>query len=527
MPPVRTAAALQWPLQLLVFCAFVGSGCGSLDDLACETEGCLFTRDEWAQAQSLAGLGSPRLDASNRFTGNEAAIQLGWQFYFEPNFSGAALWVDTVGRPTTSARAPLGVKMGISCASCHNPQHAGADTSSSPGHVSVGAGWYDVNGQQSVNAAYYDLLYWNGRSDSLWSQSFAVIESAVSMNGNRLAIAWAVADKYRAAYEVVTGESLPMDGTSASVAALVDSATGSCMGAAPACPTGCQVTTNAETGAQMCMPRFPLRGKPGKKAGCQAGDAGEPFGDAFDCMADVDRAAITRVLANVSKLIGAYEFELRSRDAPFDRFVAAGPTSSAISDEAKRGLRLFVGRASCISCHSTPLLSDNGFHDVGTPQQGVSVPTEIDCPAGGVCDCVTPKSCLPWGFFDGLAKLQASSLLRSGPLSDDPEKGAHLARYYNMQNSDAFKGQWRTPSLRDVALTAPYMHDGVFRTLEEVIAHYNEGGGIGTAAGNKAAELKPLQLTMRDRSDLAAFLYTLTGRYDRPAIHLPPPGGHL
>ena len=84
------------------------------------------------------------------------------------------------------------------------------------------------------------------------------------------------------------------------------------------------------------------------------------------------------------------------------------------------------------------------------------------------------------------------------------------------------KGAWRTPSLRDVALTAPYMHDGVYRTLDEVVWHYNQGG-FAPVGGDKAPELHPLLLSDRDRADLVAFLQTLTGKPDRPELHLPPP----
>ena len=74
-------------------------------------------------------------------------------------------------------------------------------------------------------------------------------------------------------------------------------------------------------------------------------------------------------------------------------------------------------------------------------------------------------------------------------------------------------GQWRTPSLRDVALTAPYMHDGSLATLEDVIWHYNRGGAAesGERIGVPAAELRPLMLTDDEVSDLVAFLETLTG----------------
>lgn len=518
----------------LVTSAVLVPGCGKLPaDAGCDTAGCEFTREEWQRVSSLAGLAEPPGDPSNRLVGNEAAIQLGWKLYFEPALSGEATWVDTLGRATSSARAPLGTPLHISCASCHNPAHAGADTASSPGHVSIGAGWYDVNGQQSVNAAYYHLLYWNGRSDSLWGQAAGVIESGVSMNGTRLAVAWAVADKHRAEYEAVfAGEPLPLIGSSAQVAALlIDPAArlGACAATASGCPVGCQPAVNTETALVACVPRFPLKGKRGRKAGCQVGDPLEPAQDAYDCMTEGDRAAIDRVFVNVAKAIGAYEHQLRSRNASFDRFVAEGPASGAISDAARRGARLFVGRASCIDCHSTALLSDNRFHDVGVPQAGPSVPTVSDCYAGNpACDCSLPSAtgCLPWGFFDGLGKLKQSPFLRKGVFSDDPARGASHADVYELAAADAQKGQWRTPSLRDVALTGPYMHTGAFRTLEEVVWHYDQGGSVSDGHG-KAVELRPLLLSAGDRAALVEFLKTLTGRPDRPELHQPPPGGRL
>ena len=466
-------------------------------------------------------------------TGNEAAIQLGWRLYFDRDMSGAASWVDTLDRPTLSARAPLGTRVLVACATCHDPAHAGTDITSVPGHVSVGAGWYDVNSMQTVNAAYYKLLYWNGRSDSLWGQAAAVMESAVSMNGNRLAILWNVADKYRAAYDAIfTDAPLPLPGSSADVRALVakdmsGNPLPTCPGTADACPDGCRAVKNDETMVSVCMPRFPLAGKPGKKVGCQAGDKTEPFGDSFDCMENVK--PITEAYVNVAKLIGAYEFELRSRNSPFDRFVAEGASSTAISAAAQRGLKLFVGRASCVDCHTTPLLSDNRFHDIGVPQTGAAVPTEDQCPADNkTCDCVNGDKCLPWGEYDGRNKLRSAAgkvLRRDGAFSDDPGKGGvSYAVLYDEAPSAEMKGAWRTPSLRDVALTAPYMHDGVYRTLDEVIWHYDMGGGTGTpAAHNKAPELKRLFLGDRDRSDLVEFLQTLTGRPDRAELHGPPP----
>src|SRR5262249_43242998 len=133
-------------------------------------------------------------DTSNRLNGNADAIALGQEFYFDPKFSGNATLVDSIGNPVPYARAATGQPINVACATCHDPKGAGADFTSAPNTVSIGAGWYDVNGQQTLNAAQYTLLYWNGRSDSLWGQAAAVSESGVSMNGTRLNTFWVIAN---------------------------------------------------------------------------------------------------------------------------------------------------------------------------------------------------------------------------------------------------------------------------------------------------------------------------------------------
>jgi len=514
-------------------------GCGKLvDDVVCSDDDCQFSSAEWSRVRALTGLGEPPPDPSNKYLPQSAfdmpadpgqaarelaVLKLGQRYYFETRFSGNATWKDVLGRDTPTARAPRGEAIKISCATCHDPIRAGSDFTSVASNVSVGAGMYDVNGQQTVNAAHYPLLYWNGRSDSLWSQAAAVMESGVSMNGTRLAILWTVADNYRADHEAVfTDALLPMTGMSADVKALLakdmnGNTLATCAGTAPdACPVGCRAVKNEATGADACMPRFPLAGKAGSKAGCQAGDAAEPAGDGYDCMDAADKALVDRAYSNVSKAIAAYEWKLVSRDSAFDRYVA-DPKNAPLPPAAQRGLKLFVGRASCIDCHSGPLLSDGGFHNIGVPQQGVSVPTEGDCPKGNArCDCVSDgtTTCMPWGASFGLGSLRdRKAFRRDGPYSDNPEPAkTTYAAFYNpspeMLTRD--RGAWRTPSLRDVATTAPYMHNGFYKTLEDVIWHYDEGGSI-AASGTKAVELRPLYLSPGDRVDLVEFLKTLTG----------------
>jgi cytochrome c peroxidase len=475
---------------LLLLLGASNAGCGSLADaLACGDRGCDFSRDEWDRVASLANLTEPPLDRSNRYLKNEQAIALGHTFYFAPDFSGEARWEDTLGRSTPSGREARGVRMKISCATCHDPSRAGSDFTSTPRNVSEGAGWYDVNGQQTLNAGHYPLLYWNGRSDSLWSQAAAVMESAVSMNGNRLAIVRVVAEKYRTRYEAVFGDTLPP------------------------------------------MAQLPANGKPGDSSGCQSGDASEPFADVFDCLDEDLRRSVNRAFANVVKAIAAYEWELRSEDAPFDQFVNGD--EEAISSRAKRGLRLFVGRAACLDCHRTPLLSDGRFHNIGVPQRGPGVPTEADCPEGSSrCDCVSTsrtsgvvgETCQPWGYHFGLVKLRTASFRRDGEFSDDTAAAQTThGPFYRAAASPAAsaRGAWRTPSLRDVALTAPYMHDGVYQTLDEVLWHYDQGG-TAEGIGRKTPELRPLLLSPQDRSDLVEFLSSLTGVPARPELHEAP-----
>ena len=120
--------------------------------------------------------------------------------------------------------------------------------------------------------------------------------------------------------------------------------------------------------------RFPLSGKP------KSPTAGAPDG-AWEAMTAEDRTIVNRVLANWGKAIAAYEYQLISVDSPFDQFVSAGPGLGRRSPAAaKRGARLFVGKAACIDCHSGPQLTDEQFHNIGVPQTGLAVPTTSLCP---------------------------------------------------------------------------------------------------------------------------------------------------
>ena len=208
-------------------------------------------------------------------------------------------------------------------------------------------------------------------------------------------------------------------------------------------------------------------------------------------MTETDQEAVTRVFVNLGKAIAAYVRLIVSRDSPFDRFVAGLrdgdlEMQSSLSPSAQRGLVLFVGRAGCFQCHHGPMLSDGEFHDVGVP------PLREGLPVGA-------------GRAYGLSRLVTNPFLGTGPYSDDPDGPA--AQKVGFLRLDAHSPtEFKTPSLRNVAHTAPYMHQGQFATLEDVVRHY---ASI-ELAGLPETVLAPFEATEEDTADLVAFLRSLT-----------------
>jgi len=441
------------------------AGCGAwADDLFCEGEGCGWSPGAWQRLQTLANPGPPPPDPTNRWADTAEVIALGERLYNDTAFSGPSRLADSLGRTTTQGRAPAGTPINISCATCHDVRRGGVDISSAPGNVSVGAGITDVNAQPTINAGYRKTVFWNGRLDSLWGLNLVVAESGTTLNGNRLQTAHVLADKYASDLDSLFGAVLP-------------------------------------TNWRDRVATLPASGK--------------PTVDAYEGLNDSDKALANTLLVLWAKSIAAYERTLISRNSDFDKFVAEGPGSKRISERAKAGARLFVGKAGCIDCHSGPMLTDDAVHNVGVPQSGTAVPTVSDCAAGSSCDCTgAGKNCLPWGAYNALLWMRDTGP-KWYPLidawNDDPKRVTHAPPATPFDPS--LKGAWRTPSLRDVALTAPYMHDGVYATLEDVVWHYNTAGRGETAeaVGTPAAQLKPLGLTEAEASDLIEFLKTLTG----------------
>lgn len=167
------------------------------------------------------------------------------------------------------------------------------------------------------------------------------------------------------------------------------------------------------------------------------------------------KAALPGAPVNIDqmvKAIAAYEAAFEPGPAPFDRWVDGD--EAAISEPARRGFALFNGKALCSSCHVGWRFTDDGFHDIGT---------------------------------------STTDLGRGREVKNDP------------QLQFAFK----TPTLRSVALRAPYMHNGSLADLDAVIRHYEKGG---LERPSRSAMMMPVQLSDQERGDLVAFLETLTGK---------------
>ncbi len=157
----------------------------------------------------------------------------------------------------------------------------------------------------------------------------------------------------------------------------------------------------------------------------------------------------------IGKALAAFERTVLCSESPFDRWRKG--EKNAISESASRGFALFEGKANCTACHQGFNFTDNGFHNIGLK-----------------------------------------------PAKDENDLGRFAVKKVTV-NMGAFK----TPTLRDVALTAPFMHNGLYRTLEEVVEHYDRGGDV---TDNLSPNMAPLNLNAQEKADLVAFMRTLTGK---------------
>ncbi len=190
------------------------------------------------------------------------------------------------------------------------------------------------------------------------------------------------------------------------------------------------------------------------------------------------------------RAIAAFQRALVQPDTPFDNYIRGD--KSALTEEQIKGMKLFQGKAGCIQCHNGPMLTDEKYYNTGVPLQE----SFLEDPQ----QQITHR-------FEYYSKGVTEELYRKGKID--------LGLYFISKRKKDI-GKFRTAPLRYLAFTPPYMHDGVFDDLEEVVEFYNKGGGEDQSKksfgiANKTKRLKPLNLTDEEKEALVAFLDSLTG----------------
>ncbi len=177
--------------------------------------------------------------------------------------------------------------------------------------------------------------------------------------------------------------------------------------------------------------------------------------------------SLGKILSAISAFVGT----LNSENHPYQRFLDG--ETSALSSQARAGLDLFQGKAGCSSCHSGELLTYGEFHALGIPENAAISTFRR--------------------FFRGFGVSEYASL------ESDPG-------LFALTLVEADRGRFRTPSLLETARTAPYMHNGTFTSLEDVVEFYDQGGGD---VATKDDALKPLGLTSEEIQAIVAFLESM------------------
>lgn len=366
-----------------------GIGLAGCDKKSIDIVPVVFTEAEKRAIFKHSPLPPPPPNPTNRWADDPEVARLGARLFFDSRLS---------------------MNGQISCASCHDPERGFSDEKVR----SEGLATTDRHSPALWNVAYQRWFFWDGRSDSLWSQSIQPLLSAREMGAN-----------YEHIFKVVSSD--------------------------PILPGGYESAFGAAEGHS-----------PG------------------------------RFLSNLGKALEAYQRTVISRDSPFDGFVAAlksgQPNSDEISESAKRGLRIFINKQ-CSLCHSGPNFSDGEFHNLGLPH---------------VANLKRDA-----GRYEGISKLLADEFNGMGEFSDDRSEKTNIKLRYLSPKLNNYS-EFKTPTLRNVATSAPYMHNGSMADLQEILDFYNKLPSE-AVLGHREETLVPLNLSSSERVNLEAFLRALTG----------------
>ncbi|MCZ8547659.1 c-type cytochrome [Mesorhizobium qingshengii] len=323
----------------------------------------------------------------------------------------------------------------VSCSTCHKIDRQFQDDLPQ----AVGVGHTNRRTMPLAGVARDPWFFWDGRRDSLWAQALTPLENPLEQAGNRAAYAHYIKARFGERYERIFGPLPDLSGMP--------------LNASPLGTDAEKVAWNAMSGAQ--------------------------------------RDAINGVYANIGKAIAAFERSIEPAPTRFDRFAldlvtGAEPKGDAVfSKDEVLGLKLFIGKANCVTCHNGPRFTDNGFHNTGVP------PVAGLPPDRGRIDAVRQVEADPFNCFGAYRDGDVSAC---GELRFVVKSAPELIRAY------------KTPSLRGAATRPPYMHAGQFSSLDEVVAHYAKAA----PSVEGMSEVHPLELSDRERGALVAFLKTLS-----------------
>ena len=344
----------------------------------------------------------------------------------------------------------------IACASCHKPELYFTDGLPQAKGLSP----TKRNAPTVVGASHNTWFFLDGRSDSLWAQAMGPIENHLEHGSSRNQLAHEIYKdkKLRASYEKVFGTMPDISD----------------------------------------LGRFPYHAGPIRKD--------KAAKNAWRSMTRSDKIIINNIYVNGAKAIAAYETKLQPGPSRFDNYVEAlvnndaNKMLSSLSNDEAAGLKIFTSmeKGKCMICHNGPMFTDFEFHNIATPPLNVK---RYD-----------------YGRRKAVSRVKNNPFNCLGKYNDSPDKSCNELKYMVVHDEETMAA-FKTPSLRNVSKTAPYMHAGQYKTLSEAIKHYNDPPETKVGMSN----LLDIDLTKKEMKQLEAFLLTLDSEIDASKEYLSPP----
>jgi len=324
----------------------------------------------------------------------------------------------------------------VSCATCHQPQKSYTDGLP----LAIGTAMGPRHTPSLLGISYSPWFYWDGRKDSQWAQALAPLEASHEHNIDRTQVVSLVTKdpRYSELYSQLFGEppQLDIEGISAS----------------------------------------PLGNVQQRQA--------------WQKLSDAEQQAINIAFTNIGKSLAAYQRKIVPGRSKFDDYADSVAGLSTVNTEPQlspqeiAGLKVFIGKGQCVTCHNGPLFTNHEFHNTGV------MPVALEMP--------------PMARYDGVRTARLDPFNCLGEYSDAQPNECSELRF--ARDTKDLVGAQKTPTLRNIAETAPYMHGGQLMTLEDVISHYNDAP-TSMLSHNEA---KPLGLRRVESQQLLAFLKTLS-----------------